>query len=71
MRANDYIIKARYSIEGEKKCRTDQHLFHGTLVEARELAQKFQDEWTAAGFKNPPRVEIWEVLITGYKCTIR
>lgn len=43
---------------------------HGTVENAREKAREYHDFLEKEGFANV-RVEIWEVIATDYKGTIR
>ena len=63
-----YILTAKFFLNG--KSRKDEQFFTGTPEEAREAAQKLYGLLIDVGCHSI-RVEIWEVIATSYKGTIR
>ena len=48
----------------------DEHYFRGTYEQAREAAEHYRQICTKAGGTDV-RVEIWQVIATSYKGTVR
>ena len=65
-----YILTAKY-ISAEGKQKEYEHFISGTTEEkARKTARSIRGHLLYAGYKSV-RVEIWEVIATSYKGTIR
>lgn len=64
-----YILTAKF-VDREGKNQTDEQFFTGTAEEAREAAQRLHALLIESGMRYI-RVEIWEVIATSYKGTIR
>lgn len=64
-----YILTAKF-VDREGKNQTDEQFFSGTAEEAREAAQRLHALLTGRGCRHV-RVELWEVIATSYKGTIR
>ena len=69
MHRTHYILKARAKNERGQN-REYSRFCYGDTEHAREEAQKYHDNLIVNGFSNV-RVEIWEVIATDYKGTIR
>ena len=68
MNNKKFILAAKFLNAGKRD--SDSTLFAGTAEEAREKARRIQGNLLSMGYKNV-RVEIWEVIATDYKGTIR
>ena len=63
-----FILTVKYFNAGKQE--SGDSLFSGTAEEAREKAREMHDNFLSMGYKNV-RVEIWEVVATFYKGTVR
>ena len=68
MRRKRFILTVRCLNAGKQDC--GDSLFTGTAEEAREKAKRIHGNFLSMGYKNV-RVEIWEVIATSYKGTVR
>ena len=69
MNNKKFILTAKFLNAGKRD--SDSTLFFsGTAEEAREKARRIQGNLLSMGYKNV-RVEIWEVIATSYKGTVR
>lgn len=69
MRKLHFIFEAvARNLKGQQ--RKYSRLFYGTASEARTAAQDYRDNLIVNGFSGV-RVEIWQVIATDYKGTIR
>ncbi len=64
-----YILTAKF-VDREGKNQTDEQFFSGTEGVARTLAKNLRALLIESGMRYI-RVEIWEVIATSYKGTIR
>ena len=65
-----YIIKSHWKFKKGGKRRTNQRLFVGKPEEARAVATKIRNTLVQDGCIGV-RVEIWQVIATSYKGTVR
>ena len=63
-----FILTVRCLNAGKQDC--GDSLFTGTAEEAREKARRIHGNLLSMGYKNV-RIEIWEVIATDYKGTVR
>lgn len=68
MRRKRFILTVKCLNAGKRDI--DSTLFSGTVEEAHEKARRIQGNLLSMGYKNV-RVEIWEVIATDYKGTVR
>lgn len=68
MNNKKFILTVRCLNAGKQDC--GDSLFTGTAEEAREKARRIQGNLLSMGYKNV-RVEIWEIIATDYKGTVR
>ena len=68
MNTKKFILTVRCLNAG--KCDSGDSLFTGTAEEAREKAKRIHGNFLSMGYKNV-RVEIWEVIATSCKGTVR
>ena len=68
MNNKKFILTARCLNAGKQD--NGDSLFTGTAEEAREKARRIHGNLLSMGYKNV-RVEIWEVIATDYKGTVR
>ncbi len=69
MNRKKHILTAKY-LSGDGKSLTDEQLFSGTTEEAHEAAKKLHDLLIGSGCRRV-RVEIWQIIATECKGTIR
>ena len=68
MNNKKFILTAKFLNAGKRD--SDSTLFSGTVEEAREKAKRIHGNLLSMGYKNV-RIEIWEVIATSYKGTVR
>lgn len=69
MNRHHYILKTRALNERGQK-REYSRFSYGNMAHARKEAEKYRDNLIVNGFTGV-RVEIWQVIATDYKGTIR